>query len=70
MNKYDPFMKVKNDTFLGSKSAIVKLSKYIAEVRANGSLNEKEKKETFVFLLKVSDVLVIFLSKITFFPMN
>lgn len=55
LDKYETFLKVKTDSLLSSKAPILQLSKYIEENRAHWtSANEKEKKETFIFLLKCS----------------
>lgn len=53
MNKFDPFLKAKSSSLLASRDAIFQLAHWLTEVKAKSSLNEAEKKDLFVFALKV-----------------
>lgn len=56
MKKFDPFLKVKVSSLLASRDALFHLARWLSQIKAKNSLNEKEKKDLFIFALKVSAI--------------
>lgn len=53
MQNHDPFLEVKVDTLMASQDAVLTLCRVLGEMKLK-NLSEKEKKEMFIFFLKVN----------------